>query len=76
MMLHQREWFSGGGVSVFAGEDLEELQLAVVGTLLRHSIEKAKLQIHRNQELFQETLVKAINSKKQQVLPKKASQTP
>ena len=50
---------------MFAGDDLERIQMAVVGKLLHHSIEKTKIQIHRNQELFQETLIKGLSSKKQ-----------
>lgn len=57
---------------MFAGEDLEQLQMAAVGKLLRHSIEKTKLQIHRNRELFQEILIKALTAKKQQAVKSRA----
>eukprot|EP00210_Caulerpa_lentillifera_P007452 g7122.t1 len=59
---------AGGGVSVFAGEDLEHLQTPVVGKLLQHSIERTKIQIKRNTELFTDALVKSLSSKKQQEL--------
>lgn len=59
-------------MSVFAGEDLERVQMAVVGKLLRHSIDKTKLQIRRNEDLFHEALIKTLPSKKQQALKSRA----
>lgn len=58
---------AGGGVSVFAGEDLEHLQTPVIGKLLQHSIDRTQLQIKRNTALFKDALIKSLSSKKQQV---------